>query len=93
MNAMTIRQIVGMVDPRDPALVKYFPNSIPFMLASDSSQIMTRDIPSTSTLLSANSGLPIMYVKLMAKNVRNEAYQKTSAVQCSHETMNPYFVP
>ena len=56
----TIRHTVGTVDPKDPTLVKYFPNSMPFMLAMDRIQMMAMDITNTNNLLLASSGRPTM---------------------------------
>ena len=57
---ITIRHTVGTVEPREPALVRYLPNSMPFMLAMDRIQIIAMDIISTSNLLLAKSGRPTM---------------------------------
>ena len=57
-NAIPIIRIVGMVDPKEPTLVKNLPNDIPFILKNDNIQITTSDKIRTNILLLARSGLP-----------------------------------
>ena len=78
INAITISNIAGIVEPNAPVFVKNFPNAIPRVLTKDNSQNIMSESAKINILLFDKSGFPSIYAIFIAKNVKKEEYQRFS---------------